>query len=213
MSAGLLFIFAGASGSGKSTICRNLAAQGLGEISISHTTRQRTANETNGVEYFFVSKTEFEDLIAQGQMAEWSIVHDEYYGTGKHWLDRQVAAGTNVLLDLDAHGTKLLREQFPALKSIFILPPSMEILEQRLHERKRDDAAQIRKRLNNAWKEIAQLNIFDYIIVNDDLARADAQALAIIQASCGQQDYAATAQECTRQNQQELISKWQNSMP
>lgn len=206
---GQLFIFAGASGSGKSTICRRLTQAGLGEISISHTTRPALAQEQTGVEYHFVNRAEFQQLIDDKKMAEWAEVHGELYGTGTEWLKQCLANGSNIFLDIDVQGTKQLLENMPQVHTVFILPPSFEILEQRLRERRRDGEEQINRRLHNARNELHQVGLFDYLLVNESLEHTIAQAQAIVKACSGDADSAAVAKACAAMQQPELLLQWQ----
>lgn len=205
---GRLFVFAGASGSGKSTICKRLAREGLGLVSVSYTTREITARETHGIEYHFVSREEFENMIANGAMAEWASVHGHLYGTGLEWLHSHQQEGHNVLLDIDVQGMLQLREKISPCHSIFILPSNFEVLEQRLRERERETGQQIKVRLQTAKSELRQIDQFDYLLVNDDLDLTCMRARIIIQANNGDASSSPEADGCLASNQPGLLDKW-----
>ena len=205
---GQLFVFAGASGSGKSTVCRYLQEQGLGLISVSHTTRQPRANEKEGVDYYFVSKQEFEDLIANDRMAEWATVHGLLYGTSKDWLLTQIKEGTNVFLDIDVQGTWQLQDAFPDVHTTFVLPPSMSVLTDRLKTRGRENEEQIKLRIQTAYSELAHIDKFDYLVVNENLEKTKQHAQAIIKANCDDQSDNEIVDKLKTANQPDLVAKW-----
>ena len=175
---GKLFLVSGPSGAGKSTLVKKILGL-LPNISysISHTTRAPRADEINGKDYFFISSEEFKDKIAKKQWLEWAKVHDNYYGTSKSFVEDNLKKGQSILLEIDVQGTEQVMNPVMNpdinLVSIFIMPPSFEVLSQRLTGRGTDSQAVIEKRLNNAKSEIAQKAKYQYIIVNDELDIAE----------------------------------------
>jgi len=179
--SGTLFVLSAPSGTGKTTLC-NRVRQLIPDIifSVSHTTRAPRAGERQGVDYYFVSKSEFERKIEADQWAEWARVHDNYYGTSAEFLDAAMARRQTVLLDIDVQGAAQIRQRYPGCVTVFIMPPSMEALRTRLETRQTDDGATIAKRLANAEEEIAQKGLYRHIIVNDDLQAAVDEMAALI---------------------------------
>ncbi len=175
------------SGGGKSTLCRMLLEKYPDAThSISFTTRAPRGSEQNGVEYHFVSKAEFEKLIHGKQLIEWAEVHGNYYGTSRAFLEQQSAAGKVVLLDIDVQGVDSLKSAFGKnCLSIFILPPSMEVLEQRLRSRSTESADRIQERLKNARKEMERAGGFDCRLVNNDLQASFRELCAIVEKEVG----------------------------
>jgi len=178
---GRLFVISGPSGAGKSTIIKALRER-IGNLaySISHTTRKPRQDESDGVHYHFMDKETFEKMIVRDEFVEWARVYDDLYGTSFSSLDRQLASGVDILMDIDGQGAGNIREHYEDSVLIFILPPSLEVLERRLKERGTDSADIIRKRMAKAQKEIAQCTWYDYIIVNEDLAAAINEAHAVM---------------------------------
>jgi guanylate kinase len=178
---GHLFIVSAPSGAGKSTLCQAVRER-LEDLhySVSYTTRAMRANEVDGVHYHFISDKEFRDGIRQNRWAEWARVHDHLYGTAKADLDRIMAGGGDVLLDIDVQGARQLVERYPDCATIFILPPSLDILKQRLAERATDPQQTIALRLKNAEKEMAAKEAYQHIIVNANLDRAVDELAEII---------------------------------
>ena len=177
---GRIFIFIGVSGTGKSTICSRLAADGHGLLSVSFTTRPRSAQEVEGRHYRFVDRDEFARLLAADKMAEHAEVHGQLYGTCRSWLDGAYERGEAVLLDIDIAGAKQVRARYERCSLIFLLPPSLAVLEQRLRGRQREDEDEIRRRLRHGLDEIMQLEEADYLLINDDLERAYALSRRIV---------------------------------
>ena len=170
---GQLFIVSAPSGAGKSTLC-NAVRDRLTDLkySVSYTTRPIRSDEVDGVHYHFISENEFRRGIQQNRWAEWAAVHDNLYGTAMADLNRIMADGGDILLDIDVQGARQLAERFPDCITVFIMPPSMETLKQRLADRATDLKETIALRLKNAEKEIAAKDEYQHIIINDDLARA-----------------------------------------
>ena len=178
---GILFVMSAPSGAGKTSISRELLDRQPGlRQSVSFTTRPMRGGEQEGVDYHFVSPIRFERMVAEGDFAEWAEVHGNRYGTAKATLRQAAAEGRDLLLDIDVQGAAQLRGSGLAAVYIFILPPSMAELRQRLAGRNTDSAEVIARRMRNAVSEIREAVHFDYIVVNDDLARAVATVQAIM---------------------------------
>ena len=181
---GCLFIVSAPSGAGKTTLCKAILKR-FPELkySISHTTRNPRNNEKNGVDYYFITKEEFEKNIQDNKWLEWAFVHDHFYGTSAEYIKRHLSEGDSILLDIDVAGAKQILARHPDSITIFILPPSISTLRQRLEARGTDSAETIAKRLKKAEEEIAQKNIYQHHIINDSLTEAIDQMSAIIE-SC-----------------------------
>ena len=172
-AAGRIFVVSGPSGSGKSTLIRGVRQKvpDLG-YSISHTSRAPRGQEKNGVEYHFVSKENFQKMIDNGEFVEWAEVYQDLYGTSVSSLRGQITMGLDVIMDIDVQGAKNVKEHFRDAVLIYVLPPSLEILEKRLRERRTDDEKAIRTRLEKAAKEIKNCVFYDYLVFNDKLDQA-----------------------------------------
>lgn len=182
--AGRLFMVTAPSGAGKSSLVNALlAADPAIMLSISHTTRDPRPGEVNGREYHFVSVAEFEEHKAHGEFLESALVHGNYYGTSRVWIEEQMAAGRDVLLEIDWQGARQVREKIADIVGIFILPPSIESLNARLHKRGTDSEAVITRRLMGAGAEIAHAPEFEFVIINDSFETALSQLKAIVTAS------------------------------
>lgn len=183
---GKIIIFAAPSGSGKSTIINQVMSDEEEELnlhfSISATSRPPRGKEKNGVEYFFLSPEEFMQKIAQGAFVEYEEVYPgRYYGTLKSQVDKQLAAGENVVFDVDVNGAMRIKEMYKdRALSIFIQPPSLDVLRERLESRGTEDAAAIEQRLSRAQYEIEQSERFDEVVVNDVLDVAVLETLVLI---------------------------------
>lgn len=179
---GTLFVISAPSGGGKTSLVTALINQlDAIRVSISHTTRSPRLGEIEGSNYFFVDEAQFFELEKNGQFLESAKVFDRHYGTSKLWVETQLSAGTDVILDIDWQGMRLVKSQMPIV-SIFILPPSREALYQRLKERQ-DDAALIDGRMNKASAEISHYDEYDYVIINDNFDEALQDLLAIVRAA------------------------------
>lgn len=178
---GRLIIVSAPSGAGKSTLCRRLLAR-LPQLvySISYTTRRPRAGERDGVDYHFISQTEFRQRIAAGRWAEWAEVHGNYYGTAREDIARHLAAGRDVLLDIDVQGMRQLLQVFPRSETVFIRPPSLEVLRQRLERRGTESPEVIDTRMRAAEREMAEQHRYRHVVVNDRIDAAEAQLLAIV---------------------------------
>ena len=179
--SGNLFVISAPSGAGKSTIIKALKEriEGLG-YSISHTSRKPRGSENDGIDYHFLQKETFRSMINAGAFVEWAQVYDDLYGTSFSSLDEQTASGLDVLLDLDTQGGKNIKKHFKKSVLIYVLPPSLDVLEKRLMARGTDDETVIKSRMEKTSSEIKQCVWYDYIIVNDDLEKAIKEAQAII---------------------------------
>jgi guanylate kinase len=179
--AGLLFVFSAPSGAGKSTIVKALR-KGIGGFaySISHTTRKARGNEKDGVDYHFVDRSTFKQLVDKGAFVEWATVYNDLYGTSLSSVVEQIAAGGDVLLDVDPQGAKNIKRRFEDTVLVYVLPPSLEILEKRLRERNTDKEGVIEYRLKEAFQEIKECVWYDYVIINDHLERAIEEARSIV---------------------------------
>jgi len=181
MSAPLLYVVSAPSGGGKTSLVNALLERDENvTLSVSHTTRAPRPGEKDGVHYYFVDEQEFEDLVLQGAFLEHARVFDHCYGTGRAEVQRQLAAGYDVLLDIDWQGARQIRESFPAARTIFILPPSLSVLRERLIGRGQDSPAVIERRMRAARAETSHATEFDFLIVNDDFGAALADLHAII---------------------------------
>ncbi|OJU05212.1 MAG: guanylate kinase [Rhizobiales bacterium 65-79] len=178
---GVMLVLSSPSGAGKSTIARNLLESDPSlELSVSVTTRPRRGSEIDGVHYHFVSQREFEGLRHSDALLEWAEVHGNFYGTPREPAEAAMAAGRDMLFDIDWQGAVQLSEKMRAdIVSIFILPPSMRELKSRLKRRAEDSDATIETRLKNARLEIEHWREYDYVVVNEDLDRAFAAVRAI----------------------------------
>jgi guanylate kinase len=181
---GLLLILSSPSGAGKSTLTRNLTTEDPGiRLSVSVTTRPRRQSEIEGVHYRFIEKDDFIAMRERGDLLEWAEVHGNFYGTPRKPVEQALAAGQDMMFDIDWQGTKQIVEKLrPDVASVFVLPPSMDELKARLERRAEDAPEAMARRLDNARDEIAQWGGYDYVIVNDDLERAYGQLKAILAA-------------------------------
>lgn len=178
---GTLFIISAPSGAGKTTILKEVKLR-LPDIrfSVSCTTRPPRSGEEHGKDYFFMSHEEFLKGISENRFVEWACVHGNYYGTDRRTIEGWINEGSDVLLDIDVQGGRLIKCQYPGAATIFILPPSWEELERRLRQRGTDSEEVIQKRLHNARGEIAEALWYEYTVINDDLSKAVEEVMAII---------------------------------
>lgn len=180
---GNLFIVSAPSGAGKTTLVTAVSQRDARvKESVSFTSRAPRAGETEGEHYHFVSRAEFEAMIERGDFLEWAEVHGNLYGTSRHRVEELRAAGRDVILTIDVQGAEQARNLFPNAVGVFVLPPSREILLERLDSRGANNAADLQLRLKNALYEMAQYKHFDYVIVNDDLTTAADELAAIVAA-------------------------------
>ena len=186
---GTLYIVAAPSGAGKSSLVNAVLSRETGiALSISFTSRKPRPGERHAQHYHFISKDEFEAMISKGDFFEHALVHGDYKGTAKQSVEPQLAAGKDVLLEIDWQGARQVREKLPDVISIFILPPSKEALETRMRNRGQDSEQVITQRLANAREEMSHYSEFDYVIVNEHFDAAVSELRAIFQAQRLKQD-------------------------
>lgn len=184
LGTGLLFIVSAPSGAGKTSMLQALlrkdARMGL---SISYTTRAPRPGEVDGRHYHFTDRATFEQMLERGEFLESALVHGNYYGTSERWVRDRLEAGADIVLEIDWQGAAQVRKRIAGAIGIFVLPPSMSVLEHRLRGRNQDAAEVIERRLAAAREEIAHMGEFDYVIINDDFDRAVDDLCAIVRAS------------------------------
>ena len=172
------------SGAGKTSLVRALLAQRPGvELSISFTTREPRPGEENGVDYFFVSVAQFEAMRASGDLLEWAQVHGNFYGTSRQWIEGRIQQGADILLEIDYQGAAQVRQMFSDAIGVFIAPPSIAQLRERLIKRGQDSPPVIAARLSAAEHELKQIKQFEYVIINQDFASALGQLVAVVDAA------------------------------
>lgn len=187
---GHIFVVSAPSGTGKTSLCKEILKT-LPDVSfsISYTTRPPRPTEVNGVHYIFVSTQEFKNIISKGALVEWTDIHGHLYGTSIESLNLYANQGRDVLFDLDVKGAAEIKKRYPQAVTIFILPPSMEQLRQRLSRRETEDPQALEERLKYAEKEIAHAKEYDYTVVNDQLDRAVGRIKDIIIAKRCEQNH------------------------
>jgi guanylate kinase len=179
----MLIVVSSPSGGGKGTLIDRVLKTVPGvSYSVSYTTRAPRVTEQNGREYFFVSTAEFEEMIGRGEFLEWANVYGYLYGTNHGQVERERAAGQDIILEIDVQGAASIRNKIEDAVSIFILPPSFELLRHRLVARGTDSPADLERRLRGAPAEVEQHSNFQYVILNDDINRASQQLAAVIHA-------------------------------
>jgi len=181
MNKGKLYIISAPSGAGKTSLVKQLVAD-LDQltVSVSHTTREMRAGETHGKDYFFASVDEFKQMIGDHAFLEHAQVFDNFYGTAQQTVGYYLDNGIDVILEIDWQGAQQVRKMLPQSQSIFILPPSIEVLQQRLENRGQDSKSIIERRMQDAVKEISHCHEFDYMIVNDDFNEALSELRSIV---------------------------------
>ena len=178
-----IYIVSAPSGAGKTTLLKRLLADDPGlRFSISYTTRPPRTQETQGQEYFFVSREEFIQIRDQGGLLEWVEQFGHFYGTSRDYVSQSLSEGYGLLFDIDVQGAKALKKSFPYSTYIFILPPNLEILERRLRERGELSPEELARRLARGRSDVGEAHWYDYLVINDDLADALADLQAIIRA-------------------------------
>jgi len=187
----------GPNGAGKTTLVKALTTRNPElRFSISYTTRPQRRNEADGVDYLFVDKDEFDRLRAAGALLESAEVFDNFYGTSREQVERHLAAGHHVILEIDWQGARQVRKAKPDCVTVFILPPSRAELERRLRSRGTDAEAVIERRLRDALSDMSHWDEFDYVIINDELDRAVADLEAVL---AGEGEASSTANPALRQ--------------
>jgi guanylate kinase len=181
---GLMFVLSSPSGAGKTTLSRMLIAETPAlQMSVSATTRPMRPGEADGKDYHFVDQKRFDAMVTNGELLEWAKVFENHYGTPRAPVEASLAAGRDVLFDIDWQGTQQLRSRSPNdVVSVFILPPSVAALEQRLHTRAQDSEEVIRGRMKKAGDEMSHFDAYDYIVVNDNIGIAFEAVKSILRA-------------------------------
>ena len=192
MSKKVLLVLTGPSGSGKGTVLGEYRRDHDVYYSVSNTTRAPRPGEIDGVHYHFITRDEFEEKIRQGSMLEYAQFCDNYYGSPRDKAEEEMAAGRSVILEIEVQGAMQVKKNYPESVKVFIVPPSMKILRERLIGRGTEDMATVEKRLSKAVDEIGLVDEFDYVVVNDDLNDA-VQTFAEIVDACEQEDEAHIA--------------------
>ena len=181
MRRGRLIVISAPSGAGKTSLVKKLLEDSPTlELSISHTTRKRRPTEAEGREYHFVTVPQFKALEARGEFLENARVFDNFYGTSRAFVEERLAAGRDVVLEIDWQGARQVRARMPQCVSVFVLPPSRAALAERLARRATDSAEVIARRLADAAADMSHYDEFDYVVVNDDFARAVAELERIV---------------------------------
>lgn len=188
MTKGSLFIISGPSGTGKGTVCKELVKHDNIYLSISATTRDKRCGEEDGVTYFYISKEEFLNMIENDMMLEYAKYSGNYYGTPKLAVEKMLKEGKNVILEIEAQGALKVKEKMPEAVMIFIVPPSIKELRDRLSKRGREDLEEIEKRINTAKWEFSQCPKYNYVLVNDNLETCVKNTLDIIKATNERQE-------------------------
>lgn len=182
--SGNLFVIAAPSGTGKTTLVKAVVDTTPDvTVSISHTTRLRRREEKNGVNYYFIDEAQFRAMIAHQDFLEYATVFEHLYGTSRSWVEQTLAKGMDVILEIDWQGSQQIKLLFPSCIRIFILPPSLEDLSQRLYLRNQDCPTVIKQRLKDARETVSHIKEYDYIVVNADFNQAVIELKTIIAAS------------------------------
>jgi len=182
-SRGILFVVSAPSGGGKGTLIQRVLNRVPNlSYSVSFTTRAPRSGEIDGREYFFVTPEKFEQMVAADEFLEWAHVHSKRYGTSRNQVAREISEGRDIILEVDVQGAASVRELIADSVSVFILPPSFEVLRQRLQARGTDSLEELDLRMRNAPRELEHYSAFQYVIVNDDADRAAGDLVAIIHA-------------------------------
>ena len=178
---GLLLVVSGPSGAGKGTICKSILEQNDHiKLSVSATTRKPRTGEVHGVNYFFMEKEEFKTMIEQGEFLEYAQIYDNFYGTPKAAIMENLEKGQDVILEIEMQGARQVKEVYPEGIFIFVLPPSLQELKNRIVGRGTETAEEIEKRFSCAFEEIKQIEDYDYFIVNKDVEKSVKELEAII---------------------------------
>lgn len=170
---GLLIVLSGPSGAGKGTICQEILRQ-LPDVnySVSATTRPPRPGEVDGLHYFFRARENFQDMIEKDELLEWAEFCDNYYGTPRFAVEQAIQAGKDVILEIEIQGALQVKKRFPQGVFVFVVPPSMSVLSERIHKRGTESEDVIQKRLETAIRELEYVTEYDYVVVNDELPMA-----------------------------------------
>ena len=183
MGEGIMLVVSGPSGCGKGTICKELLKRNEGmNVSVSVTTRKPRKGEAEGLNYFFVSEEKFESMVNSEEVLEYAHVHGSYYGTPKKFVFDKLERGEDILLEIDVQGAMQIKDKYPQATFIFIIPPSMEELKNRIIKRGTESKDDIEVRYKNAFKELEYVNEYDYIVINDEVKEAVSKIECILQA-------------------------------
>lgn len=183
-AAGSLFVIVAPSGAGKTSLVRAMMDERPGvELSISFTTRAPRPGELHGRDYWFVERAEFERRRADGEFLEWAEVHGNFYGTSRTWISQRIGAGHDIVLEIDWQGAAQVQRLFPDAVGIFIAPPSLEALRERMQRRGQDAPEVIERRMAAARGELAQASRFQYVIINQDFATALRHLISIVESA------------------------------
>ena len=199
---GLLFIVSGFSGAGKGTIMKELIRRYDNyALSVSATTRKPRPGEVHGKDYFFISREEFEKMIREDALIEYATYAGNYYGTPRKYVEEMMAAGKDVILEIEVQGAQKIKEKMPETERIFVTPPSAEELRRRLTDRGSETEEEIEKRLRRAVEEASYMPLYDYILVNDDLDRAVTELHSLV---CTVHDRSVHRQDFNREIKKQL---------
>ncbi|MDI6602331.1 MAG: guanylate kinase [Thermoanaerobacteraceae bacterium] len=200
MNRGILIVISGPSGAGKGTVCKEVLRNAPSLcLSVSTTTRKPRSGEIEGVNYYFIGRPKFEEMIKEDQFLEWAEVYGNYYGTPKAFVENRLKEGKDVILEIDIQGAMKAREKFPDGVFIFIVPPSMDELEKRIKGRATETEEEIRLRFSKAFSELKYITKYDYIVVNDEVSKAAQKVLSII-----------TAEKCKVERNLDLYLRLEN---
>lgn len=177
----MLFVISAPSGGGKTTLCREVLSR-MSDLafSVSNTTRAPRSGEVNGENYFFVSPQQFQEDLENGRMAEWTEIYGNRYGTSRQTIEDLFARGCDILFDIDEPGARQLKQAYPSVITVLVLPPSMQVLRKRLIERGTEEGDALERRLKRARKEIKAMRWYDYVVINDTISEAADQLQAVI---------------------------------
>lgn len=170
MRKGILFVLSGPSGSGKTTLAKHIVEKvDKVDFAISYTTRKKREGETDGIDYKFITEKKFRDMIDNNEYAEWAEVHGNLYGTPVKEIDKAIESGKDILLDIDIQGSSQIRKSYKNSVHIFLIPPDLNELRNRLSKRNTEKLEDLEKRMVTAIKEISKIQDYDYIIISDDI--------------------------------------------